>query len=378
MKWPLALCLLWAPVVLQAQTFTTLASFNATAASPSWLIQGADGNFYGIAFGGVFGNAAIFKLTPTGALTPLYTFISGPAFYATSLIQTSSGNFYGTTYADGPGVGVMGTIFTMTPLGVLTTLHNFQGLDGFTATGIIQGADGNFYGATGMGGSDYSSSSDGFGTIFKMTPDGTLTTLYSFTGTDDGGYPQASPVQGTDGNFYGTTEEGGTGVCRCGAIFKITPQGVLTTLHSFLGTDGANPRASLIEGTDGNFYGTTQVGGSGVCQYLSGGTSKDGCGTIFKITPEGFFTSLYSFDVNPGANPQNGLLQGSDGNFYGTTEYGGIGHCPTGAYTGCGTIFKMTPQGSLTTLYSFAGGAAGNGPISLLEAAEQEPLRNDP
>jgi len=167
-----------------------------------------------------------------------------------------------------------------------------------------------------------------------ISPAQTLTTLANFNGTN-GANPQGGPlVQGTDGNFYGTTSSGGT--MGKGTIFKITTAGTLTTLYSFSGgTDGGQPHAGLIQATDGNFYGTT-LGGA------------EDAGTIFKITPGGTLTTLYSFSGKDGATPDAGLAQGTDGNFYGTTLGGGN--------SSSGTVFKITPGGALTTLYSFTGG----------------------
>jgi uncharacterized repeat protein (TIGR03803 family) len=200
---------------------------------------------------------------------------------------------------------------------------------------LVQGADGNFYGTTVEGGTI------GAGTVFKITPTGTLTTLYSFcsqTNCSDGYDPFGGLVQATDGNFYGTTYTGGAN--GGGTIFKITPAGKLTTLHSFCSqtcADGDNPIAALIQATDGNFYGTTEFGGA------------NADGTVFKITPAGKLTTLYSFcsptDCTDGANPYAGVTQATDGNFYGTAPYGG-------AY-GAGTVFKITAGGKLTTLHSF-------------------------
>ncbi|MFI5117103.1 MAG: choice-of-anchor tandem repeat GloVer-containing protein [Terriglobales bacterium] len=176
----------------------------------------------------------------------------------------------------------------------------------------------------------------------------TLTTLYAFSLTSDGAYPYAGLVQGTDGNFYGTTSDGGDYYrCNqppyiCGMVFKITPAGTLTILADF--TNGATPRAGLVQGTDGNFYGTTSQGGSDIC-------NPQGCGTVFKITPAGELTTLYDFSITDGAHPYAGLVQGTDGNFYGTTVNGTTSdNCPP---YGCGTVFKITPSGTLTTLYSF-------------------------
>jgi uncharacterized repeat protein (TIGR03803 family) len=171
----------------------------------------------------------------------------------------------------------------------------------------------------------------------------TFKTLHSFDGTDGEG-PYAGLVQGTDGNLYGTTKTGGAdtkdcGVLGCGTAFKISPTGTLTTLHSFDGTGGQDPVGALVQATNGNFYGTTEFGGANSYH-----------GTVFKITSSGRLTTLYSFcsQINcmDGGYPYAGLVQATNGNFYGTTEYGGANHY-------YGTVFKITPSGTLTTLYSF-------------------------
>ena len=217
-----------------------------------------------------------------------------------------------------------------------TTLANFEGLNGSRPFGLlVQGADGDIYGMTSAGGAN------GLGTIFKATPDGALTTLYSFGSTPtDGAVPYGGLVQGVDGNFYGTTSESGANsnqVFAGGTVFKITPGGALTTLHSFNVSDGAYPVASLVQGSDGNLYGTT-----------AGGEASGTSGTVFKITPGGTLTTLYNFCEDgclDGAAPSGPLIQTPDGNFYGTTsEFGAHGY---------GAVFKMTPEGALTTLYSF-------------------------
>src|ERR1022692_1853466 len=172
-------------------------------------------------------------------------------------------------------------------------------------------------------------------------PAQTLTTLFSFDGTD-GAVPQAGLVQATNGDLYGTTESGGTSTN--GTVFKITPGGTLTTLYSFCSqtncTDGANPYAGLVQAANGNFYGTTQYGGT------------NHRGTVFKITQGGTLTTLYSFcsqtNCTDGECPFAGLVQAANGNFYGTTESGGRAN-------GYGTVFKITPTGTLTTLHRFNG-----------------------
>jgi uncharacterized repeat protein (TIGR03803 family) len=207
----------------------------------------------------------------------------------------------------------------------------------------VQGSDGNFYGTTSEGGAGYSTTygggTSGGGTVFRMTPSGTLTTLCSFTGTN-GEFPYAGLVQGSDGNFYGTTSQGGTSYSvgyggeinyGYGTVFRITPGGTLTTLFSFNSTNGSSPNAGLVQGSDGNFYGTEQ----------------GGYGAVYRITPGGTLTTLCTFNGANGDELNAGLVQGSDGNFYGTATYGGA--------SGYGTVFRMTPSGTLTTLFSFSG-----------------------
>jgi uncharacterized repeat protein (TIGR03803 family) len=225
------------------------------------------------------------------------------------------------------------------------TLVDFDRTNGSSPESVlVQGPDGNFYGTTYFGGDLTCNAPDGCGTVFKITSKGRLTTLLSFNGTD-GANPEAGLVLGTDGNFYGTTEFGGDLTCKapygCGSVFKITPGGRLTTLHSFDGTDGSVPFAGLVQGTDGNFYGTTEEGGA----YDN---CKFGCGTVFKITSGGTLTTLHSFSGSPteGSSP-TGLVQANDGNLYGTTYDGGAMRD--------GTVFKIALAGKLTTLHSFDG-----------------------
>src|ERR1700722_11186652 len=263
------------------------------------------------------------------------------------VIQGSDGNFYGTTQIGGANHG--GTVFKLTPSGRLTTLYSFCSKGGAACTdgdfpyaGVIQGSDGNFYGATTGGGAN-----DG-GTVFKLTPSGGLTTLYSFCSQadcTDGDFPYAGVIQGSDGNFYGTTNYGGAAPYGGdGTVFPLPPSGPLTTLYSFCSqadcTDGDFPYAGVIQGSDGNFYGTTNYGGAA--------PDGDG-GTVFHLTPSGALTTLYSFcsqaDCTDGDFPYAGVIQGSDGNFYGTAGGGG----PNDG----GTVFQLTPSGALTTPYSF-------------------------
>ncbi|MGA2577436.1 MAG: choice-of-anchor tandem repeat GloVer-containing protein [Bryobacteraceae bacterium] len=342
-------------MAIPAQTFTTLHSFGGTdGAQPlGALVQATDGNFYGTTLdGGPNHKGTIFKITPSGAFTTLYSFCSQSACEdgqnpQAGLVQAANGDVYGTTSQG--GVNADGTVFKITIGGALTTLYSFCSqsacADGQNPqAGLVQATNGDFYGTTADGGAG------GGGTAFKITPDGTLTTLYSFCSQGlpctDGERPEAGLIQAANGDLYGTTSRGGAiGGVDTGTVFRITPSGALTTLHSFCCSIGANLVAGLVQGTDGDFYGTAASGGADDCHPYGGG----GCGTVFKITPSGKPATLYTFcSLCPdGFLPDAGLVQGTDGDFYGTTFYGGNG------YPGNGTIFKITPGGTLTTLYSF-------------------------
>jgi uncharacterized repeat protein (TIGR03803 family) len=325
-----------------AQTFTTLANFlGDNGANPRFmsLVQGTDGNLYGttcdLGCVGETGNGfgTVLRVTFAGTLTTLYNFCAQPkctdgAIPYGGLLLGTDGNFYGTTAYGGANDD--GTVFSITLGGELTTLHSFDSTDGANPYGtLIQASDGNFYGTTVNGGA-YS-----YGTVFEITSGGTLTTLHSFTKTD-GAFPEAGLVQGTNGKFYGTTYEGGANGYE-GTVFSITAGGRLTTLHSFDLTDGYLPAGTLVQATNGNFYGTTVEGGAVGSSY----------GTVFKITPGGKFTMLHSFDSAHGALPEAGLVQATNGMFYGTTIYGGA----NGSFEG--TVFRITAKGTVTTLHSF-------------------------
>jgi uncharacterized repeat protein (TIGR03803 family) len=339
-------------IALPAQTFTTLHSFEGPDGSwPSApLAQGRDGNLYGTTlFGGANGFGTVFKIAPGGALKTLYGFCSqngcpdGEQPWL-GLVQTANGDFYGTTGGGGVNCAPSGcgTIFRITPSGALTTVYSFcaqnQCADGDAPeAGLVQVPNGDFYGTTSGGGVL------GGGTVFKITPSGALTTLHNFCFhcTTDGTSPNGL-ARATDGDFYGTTQLGGADGAPSGygTVFKITPAGTLTMLHSFCSrmdcADGAQPDAGLVQGADGDLYGTTYIGGAGY-------------GTVFKLTPSGALTTLYTFcsqyPCTDGAQPDAGLIQATDGNFYGTTSYDGA--------SGGGTVFKIAPNGTLTTLYSF-------------------------
>jgi uncharacterized repeat protein (TIGR03803 family) len=351
-------------------TYRILVSFDGTnGAYPEYmsLVQGLNGSLYGTTAGGGVNNyGTVFKITPSGTLTTIYNFCSqtnctdGSVPYPGLLLATN-GTLYGITTAGGTNSSACygsgcGTVFKITPSGTLTTIYNFCSQTNCTdgnapVAGLVQGTDGSFYGTTTGGGSAHCP--DGCGTVFKITPTGALTTLHSFD-VSDGDNPWAGLVQAIDGNFYGTTVNGGanSSACYgsgCGTVFKITPSGNLTTIYNFCpqtncpdGRSPITPFAGLVQGADGKLYGTTQQGGNG-----SG--CGNGCGTVFKITPSGTLTTLHNFD-KPGGYPYAGLVQATDGDFYGTT------------FLYRGTVFKITPSGTLTTLHNFLGGGGGEYP----------------
>jgi uncharacterized repeat protein (TIGR03803 family) len=320
-----------------AQTLVPLWSFTDgdDGANPvAGLVQANDGNLYGTTeFGGTNTEGTVFRITASGALTPLYSFTAGHdgKFPVAGLVQASDGNLYGT--AEEGGTNNLGTIFRITTNSILTPLWSFTGGHdgGVPEGGLVQASDGYLYGTAFLGGTN------GYGAVFRITTNGALTPFYSFTGSDDGAIPKAGLVQANDGNLYGTTEYGGisSGTSGDGTVFRITTNGVLMPLWSFTGGhDGKFPVAGLVQASDGNLYGTT----------LGGGTN--GWGTVFRIATNDVFTSLYSFsDGYDGAQPEAGLVQANDGNLYGTTYEAG-----TNVY---GTIFRITTSGVLTPLYSF-------------------------
>jgi uncharacterized repeat protein (TIGR03803 family) len=369
-KTPSTLFLLWAATAIAApaQRFRTLANFDGTnGADPAStaLIQGLDGNFYGTAiYGGGrscddgygSGCGTVFRVTRRGALTALHSFSIPDGAYPSALALATSGSFYGTAseggtsaYCDINTAVGCGTVFKIdSTAGTLTKLYNFCAQpncpDGSLPGGLMQAIDGSFYGTTTEGGANVGctpESYSGCGTVFKITPNGELTTLYSFcaqTNCTDGAQPYTGLVQASDGNFYGTTFYGGNLDCQpsygCGTVFRITPSGKLTTLHTFDFTDGAEPFGALIQATDGNLYGTTWGGGA---------NPKSIAGTVFRITLTGTLTTLHSFDYQVDGDGPLGLTQATDGNFYGTTADGGGGGS-------CGTVFKITPEGVFTTV----------------------------
>lgn len=357
---------------------TTLFSFNYTnGANPIVLVPGNDGSYYGTTFNGGpdyngrsgSGSGTIFKVTTNGILTTLVTFTNGAE--PNSLTPAPDGSFYGTTVSGGSGGS--GSLYKMTTDGTLTTLDSFYYTNGSGPVGLTLGADNNWYGSTRGGGSN----SDG--TVFRLSNDGTLTTLFTFNGTN-GNQPETLTLA-PDGSFYGTTYIGG--ISNAGTVFQVTTDGTCTVLLSFARTNGAFP-SGLIFGNDGNLYGTTGEGGSanqgtvfeittnGMLTTLesfasadsgfpaagrlvrdasgnlygattTGGTNR--AGTVFVLGTNGIFTNLVTFN-NTNGEYLNGITQGPDGNFYGSSEVGGVGFVSQAS--GEGVFFKVTTNGKLT------------------------------
>jgi uncharacterized repeat protein (TIGR03803 family) len=340
--------------VAQTAALTTLVDFNDTnGASPQWaLVQGPDGSFYGTTFfGGTNNYGTVFKVTTGGTLATLVYFcVTNGEWPAASLTPGSGGNFYGMTSSGGSNES--GTVFQMTTNGILYTLYPFSAsvngtnVEGASPqAGLTLGSDGLLYGTTCDGGGG------GDGTVFKITTNGTLAVLHSFRAdalnatyaytNADGANPKANLAAGNDGKFYGTTSVGGTN--GYGTVFQVTTNGTFTTLVAFNGTNGSDPLGQLTLGTDGNFYGTTSVGGTNnngtVFEMATNGTMH-----VIHTFSETINNAGYT-NVD-GASPQAGLTPGNNGIFYGTTTKGGN--------YGYGTVFQMTTNGMLTTLASFA------------------------
>ncbi len=330
-----------------AGVLTTLHTFsNFDGGFPAaGLVQGTDGSFYGTcAYGGATGNGTAFKVDGSGNFTLLHSFSSAEGTNPSGrLIQAAApdGKFYGTTQYGGTSFANAGTVFKMDSAGTVTTVYSFAGSDGdLPEGGVIQATDGNFYGTTASGGLN------GLGTVFQLTAGGTLTTLYAFAGSD-GVSPQASLVQASDTKLYGTTNTGGSS--SNGTVFRIDTAGTLNTIHNFTGTDGSNPVGALIQATDGKLYGVTYSGGSG------------SHGTAYRVdtTVSGGFASLHSFNNTEGAEPDGGMAQGTDGNLYAGALDGGANG---GGANGGGTFFRMDTSGNVVDKHDFGGASQGYEP----------------
>lgn len=355
------LCQVLAAVVLapavHAQTATESIVYSFTGKTDSLspgaaLIQAPDGFLYGTTTGNfVTDFGEVFRISLAGALTPVYRF-SGSGVSAAPVAPVllgGDGNLYGTTYGN-VLTGTDGMVYRLTAAsGTLTSLFSFSGdaNGGNPGSGLIEASDGSFYGGTTTGAS--SPPGPGHGTLFKVTSSGALTTLVTFNNIN-GASPFSAPIEGSDGNFYGVTANGGAS--NFGTFYQLTPTGVLTTLYNFTGSgDGATPSSLLVEGPDGDFYGAS--GSNGAVSAANGGN-----GTIFMIAPAGVLTTLHVFaSATDGTNP-TGLFLASDGNLYGDTSFGGA--------NSKGTIFRVTRTGTFTTLYSFAATGDGASPQAAL------------
>jgi len=346
----------------RAGVVTLLHSFTGgqDGANPAAaLLEAEDGNFYGTANGSPHANgppygAVLFKVSPAGVFSVLHVFRS--FLHLSPLVQGADGSFYGTGATSMFGAGFA---FRLTVAGEFMVLHEFGDIrggmeNGASPAGLIQGTDGNFYGTTTYGGDVTGCGTppacSGNGTVFRMSPAGTVAIIYRFTRAHDGANPESVLIQGNDGNFYGTTSAGGAGA---GTAFRITAAGQLTMLYAFPVNGSAYhyQPASLIRAADGQLYGTTAYGDSSATR------------AIFRIALDGTVTVLHTFaDVGDGTYP-TGLVLAGDGRFYGTTFYGG--------FDNRGTAFVMNPAGTTTTLHRFAGSREGADPeASLVQAVD--------
>ena len=360
------------------------------------MIQATDGNFYGTTYWGGAGDVGlicdgigcgtVFQITAGGTVTVVHAFAGSDTAGAPHpngrLVQATDGFLYGTTLFGGgsgcEGIGC-GTIFRVATDGSgYTVLHTFTGgpTDGANPGGfLIQATDGFLYGTTGSGGDSTCGASGGCGTIFRMLTDGSgYAVLHTFTGgPNDGAFP-GSLMQATDGLLFGTTAEGGSSACSapqgCGTIFRMAPDGTgYSDVRTFTG--GPNDGAfpnSLMQATDGLLFGTTAEGGSFACN------APQGCGTIFRMAPDGTgYSVLHIFRGDPavdGVGPGAPLIQATDGSIYGTTAFGGSSGCFMN--DGCGTIFTLTPDGNrYAILHTFTGGPTdGEFPLALLQTTD--------
>jgi uncharacterized repeat protein (TIGR03803 family) len=363
------------PTQAQAQKFKVLYSFKEPPDGQlpyASMVRDAKGNLYSTTRSGggyncTFGTqqagcGTVFKLDSAGNETVLYSFVGSDEGFTPvgGLTRDAAGNLYGTTYYGGTGYcsddsfdDGCGTVFKLDTAGQETVLHSFgnspDGANPYAA--LIRDGSGNLYGTTMYGGTY------GLGTVFKVTPSGQETVLYSFKGGSDGGVPYAGLVRDKRGNLYGTAVLGGT--YSLGTVFKLDPAGKETTLHSFKGVpDGQSPVGSLILDSEGNLYGTTNNGGTGgPCSQ-----PNDGCGTVFEVMSTGKERVLYSFkgvSKHDGSSPEAKLVRDAAGNIYGTTVGGGA-TCGPG---GCGTVFMLNNAGKETIFHNFTNGDDGGYPI---------------
>jgi uncharacterized repeat protein (TIGR03803 family) len=344
----------------QAQSYKVLYTFAGTTDGGNpygGVIQDAKGNLYGTAsVGGAGGTGVVYSLDAAGKQATLYSFKSSndSSFPQAGVIRDGSGNLYGTT-RDG-GTSGNGTVFKVSKTGKEKVLYSFQGgADGMSPeSGVIQDAEGNLCGTTFNGGAF------GYGTVFKLSMTGKKTVIYSFTGGADGAAPYGGVIRDAQGNLYGTTSLGGA--YSSGTVYKLSKTGKETVLYSFQGynnggADGLSPTGGVIQDAQGNFYGTTDFGGTSSC-------FGQGCGTVFKLVRTGEETVLYSFTGGTdGAFPYRKVIQDKKGNLYGTAQSAGDSACGFHGQ-GCGTLFTLNQKGEYSVLYSFTGGADGAFPAA--------------
>lgn len=341
-KWKSAIVLMvlcataWLPT--SAQVFTKLVDFSQTdnpEPDQTELVQDARGNLWATSEG-FYGSA--FVMSTSGAVSTIYEFGIYGVGPNSGLLGTD-GNFYGTTEMG--GANGLGNIYKLTPEGVYTDLHDFDFTSGqFPISPLLLGPDGFFYGTTVSGGSSTNCQQFGCGVIYKFSASGVFSVVYNFDGTH-GEAPFGSLIFASDGKFYGTTTSG-NGRASYGTVFSLSPSGSFAVIHDFTeGSGGGTPWGGVVQGPDGNFYGTTAVGGA------------SNAGIVYKLTPAGKFTNLHSFNfLVDGGNPLSGLTLGTDENFYGTSWANG--NSPTCAPP-CGTIYQITAAGAFTNLHSFVG-----------------------
>ncbi len=351
---------------------TTVAALHAfTGAAdggvPNELCQGSDGLLYGTTQnGGAYGLGTVFTLSTNGTLATLVSFNgTNGATPLGALVEGTNGLYYGTTKLGGSNAA--GTIFSVAPNGSLNSIYSFasnnDSIDPFTV--LTPDGLGNFLGAS----QNNAAANDG--NIFRLGPDGSVATVHAFSGGADGTLPADAPVLGNDGNFYGATGSSQQSMSILGNIYRMNASGVVTNLHSFTGADGYSPAGQLALGDDGNFYGVTRFN-----YILFHGFHISLYGTVFKVTPGGTLTGLYSFNptvvYTDGAFPVTGMLHASDGNFYGTTLQG-LNLTVDGVTfnNSSGTVFRLTPSGAVTTLTAFNGADDGALPrTALMQGAD--------
>jgi len=346
-------CLWFATMPASAQTFTVLHTFTGKGDGRlpfAGVIQDGSGNLFGTTYyGGAFDDGVVFQIKPNGKEKILHSFWGGDGWVPEApVLRTSTGILYGTTSYGGKPKGGgchhgCGEVFRLDTSGKLTVLYAFPGGEngGQLWTGIVEDKQGYLYGTTEQGGDAGCDYGWGCGVVFKLDRSGKETVLHAFTNQPDGWSPSGELILDSAGNLYGVTEAGGTS--ENGTVFKVTPSGEETVLFSFPGgTGGYAPQGPLLPDAVGNFYGVTAVGGG----Y--------GCGTVFKLDGAGNETILYNFaGTTDGCQPQGGLIWDAKGNLYGATRVGG---------NGGGTIYRLDTGGNITVLYSFTGGSDGNEP----------------